>query len=109
MKQLGIVLGLVFGLAAVGSAWMPAYIMNSAQDQGSNSVINISSGTIDTVTVTSMDFSGATEAVLKTSTPTVVGQIIYDTTNSAVIITTGTATCFDYGLIYDGTTVPTGW
>lgn len=49
-----------------------------------------------------------TEAVLKASTPTAVG-FYYDSTNKAVILSTGTETAASFGMIYDGATAPTGW
>ncbi len=50
-----------------------------------------------------------TEAELKTTTPTVVGQLYDDTTNGAVIRATGTVNAGSFSIIYDKNTVPTGW
>ena len=50
-----------------------------------------------------------TEAELKLSTPTVAGLLFYDSTNSNLIISTGTTTSFDYGQSNSGTTAPSSW
>jgi hypothetical protein len=50
-----------------------------------------------------------TEANLKLSTPTAVGEVWYDSTNKAVIISTATANCGDWGQINAGGTAPAGW
>jgi hypothetical protein len=49
-----------------------------------------------------------TEAELKAITPTAAGQIYYDSTNYAVVVSTGTGVGA-FGLITDGTQQPTGW
>lgn len=49
-----------------------------------------------------------TEAELKAFSPTRADLLYTDTTNHAVIISTGTG-IGAFGLIYDGTTLPTGW
>lgn len=49
-----------------------------------------------------------TETNLKASTPNNVGFLYYDTTNKAVIVSTA-ATVGGFGMIYDGTQLPTGW
>jgi len=50
-----------------------------------------------------------TEAQIKVTTPTVVGQIVYDSTNKAVVVGTGTTTCLDWGQVNAGGTAPAGW
>jgi len=69
----------------------------------------------NTLIVTSTStFGGAiglysrTEAELKSITPTAAGQVYYDSTNLAVIVSTGTSEAA-FGLITDGTSQPTGW
>ena len=76
----------------------------------------LSTGTITAsgsggVSVTGGPFTpySRTEAQLKASTPTAVGQMFYDSTNVQFVLTTGTATSFDYGEVNDGTAAPTGW
>ena len=49
-----------------------------------------------------------TEAELKAITPTAAGAIYYDSTNYAIIVSTGTG-AGAFGLITDGTSLPTGW
>lgn len=49
-----------------------------------------------------------TEAQLKTKTPGKAGQLFYDSTNKAIVVSTGT-TQAAFGIIYDGTAQPTGW
>lgn len=49
-----------------------------------------------------------TENALKAITPVAVGEIYYDTTNNAIVISTGT-TIRAFGLITNGTSSPTGW
>jgi len=51
----------------------------------------------------------ATETELKASTPTVVGQMYWDETNLAMIVSTGITNCASFGLIYNGALAPTGW
>ena len=48
-----------------------------------------------------------TEAQLKTITPRVVGELYWDSTNSQVVISTGTAVQA-FGILSDGS-APTGW
>jgi hypothetical protein len=63
-----------------------------------------------TLTATGSVYAGSgTEAELKVTTPTAAGLQYYDSTNKAVILSTGSATCGEFGLLYDGGTVPTGW
>jgi len=49
-----------------------------------------------------------TEAELKAITPAAAGESYYDSTNAALVISTGT-TLAAFGQITDGTQVPTGW
>lgn len=49
-----------------------------------------------------------TEANWKLFEPVAAGLIVRDTTNKSIIISTGTA-AGSFGLITDGTTLPTGW
>ncbi len=54
------------------------------------------------------NFSG-TEAELKATTPTVVGQQYWDETNLAIVVSTGATEDQQFGMIYNGATAPTGW
>lgn len=49
-----------------------------------------------------------TEAELKALTPPIAGAIYYDSDNAAVVVSTGTG-AGAFGLITDGTSLPTGW
>lgn len=49
-----------------------------------------------------------TEAQLKALSPVYTGTVYYDSTNKALVLSTGTAVA-SFGLITDGTSSPTGW
>ena len=84
----GDVLGLIYD--ATNTVWIEEFFI----DIGAN---------------TSEPMGVFTEAQLKVSTPTAVGLTYYDSTNKAVVVATGTSTCYDYGQVNAGGTAPAGW
>jgi hypothetical protein len=85
----------------------------------SNGVTRITVGTTNTFTgintfVGATGVTGAfgpysrTEAELKALTPAVEGLVYYDSTNKALVISTGTA-AGAFGIVYAGATAATGW
>ena len=118
---------LVFGLgSALGTT--PAFAIDENQDVTftqdifANANISTTGDDVDisthvaitgTVTLsgglTLSDPYSATETELQATTPTVVGQIYYDESNLAMVISTGIVNAASFGLIYAGTSTPTGW
>lgn len=101
-----------FSVTPDGSATMAEAVRIST---GSRVGIGTTNPSYTLEVVGSAYFSGGwlppslTEAVLKTTTPTVAGLPYYDTTNKAIVVATGTTNAASFGLITDGTAAPTGW
>lgn len=79
-----------------------------------NYKVKVSTATDGSVVNAAVDLKGGfritqlTEAELKSFSPQSEGVQYYDITNKAIIVSTGTA-AGAFGLIYNGSTAPTGW
>lgn len=99
--------------------WATGYIVDLAVgddltvtgDLDVTGVVTASSGTFSSYLKATARFQAPpfSEAVLKVTTPTVTGELYYDTTNKEFVQSTGTTTCFDYAKIEDPTAAPDGW
>lgn len=97
----------VTGLMTAGSITTAgALSVGSATDSGASTITGLL--TVSSATASGyFQFTSRTAAVLKALTPTAVGQAYYDSTNKAVVVSTGTGVGA-FGLITTGG-APTGW
>ena len=75
---------------------------------GGGDAINIDATAITMSVQTTLTLNTKTAAQLKALAPTIAGIPYYDSTNKAVVISTGTG-IGAFGLITNGTALPTGW
>lgn len=116
-----VLLGLVIGLVFSGNNFEMSSVIKGISNiantifikpNGTDAMITASTTLVtvggDMAVLGGIDCASYNEAQLKALAPGSAGRVYYDTTNKALVLSTGAASG-EFAMIYDGTQIPTGW